>query len=304
MKNNITKSSKIDILIPCYNSAETIRRTLKSISFQSYSDYRVILVDNNSVDNSVEIFNNFNDERFECVCYDETTSLGGNFNRCLELVTSDYFCIMHCDDEYEIDYLSTMMRVMEDNKDIELAVCNANIINSISEKVFSLKNLIKRKSFFSKNIKYSGIGGVVWISDYNKIIAPSAFYRKSILSKIGQFNPQLKFTLDWEYYFRLLSMGGSILYVNNTLFNYRIHGNQQTAALIVSMEKYQEMYSLLTAMDSYISPKKQRKIWKYKYFIFTIAYDFMSDIIHMRIMQGFRKVRFCIKLFYKDKERV
>ena len=152
MKNMMPKGSKIDIFLPCYNSAKTIRRTLESIAFQSYQNYRVILVDNNSEDNSVEIFNSFNDERLECVRYEDTTSIGGNFNRCLQLVNSDYFCIMHCDDEYEINYLSTMIKVMENNKDVELAVCNANIINSMSKKVFSLKNLIKTKSFFSKNV--------------------------------------------------------------------------------------------------------------------------------------------------------
>ena len=56
MKNNIAENPRIDILIPCYNSAYTINRTLESISSQSYSNYRVVLVDNNSVDKSVEIY--------------------------------------------------------------------------------------------------------------------------------------------------------------------------------------------------------------------------------------------------------
>ena len=304
MKINIAKKPIIDIFLPCYNSAITIKKTLESILSQSYSNYRVILVDNNSTDNSVELFNSFDDGRFECVCFSETTSLGGNFNRCLDLVASDYFCIMHCDDEYEIDYLFSMIKVMENNNDVHLAVCNANIINSVSKKVFSLKNSIKKKPFFAKNVKYSGVEGVLWISDYNKMIAPSAFYRRSILSKAGQFNRQLKFTLDWDYYFRLLSKQGTILYVNKNLFNYRIHDNQQTAALIVSMEKYQEMFSLVTSINFYINSKKRRKIWKYKYFFLTIAYDFLIDIVHMKIMQGFRKVWFCVKLFNRDKERI
>ena len=304
MKNNIAENPRIDILIPCYNSAYTIKRTLESISSQSYSNYRVVLVDNNSVDKSVEIYLNFNDRRFECVRYKETVSLGANLNRCLEHVKSKYFCIMHTDDEYKADYLAVMVSAMESNQDVDLAVCNVNIINSRSKKIFSLKNLIKRSSLFSKNIKYSGVKGVIWISDYNKIIAPTAFYRKALISKIGQFNEQLKFTLDWEYYFRLFSAGGSILYLNNILFNYRMHDNQESAARIISMEKYQEMYSLLVAMNSYNNAKMKRKMLRYKYFIFTIIFDVMSDVVHMRIKQGFRKIKFCIKLFDNNKEKI
>ena len=304
MKNNIAKNPRIDILIPCYNSAYTIKRTLESISSQSYSNFRVVLVDNNSVDKSVEIYLNFNDRRFECVRYKETVSLGANLNRCLEHVKSKYFCIMHTDDAYKADYLAVMVSAMESNQDVELAVCNVNIINSKSKKIFSLKNLIKRSSLFSKNIKYSGDKGVIWISNYNKIIAPTAFYRKALISKVGQFNEQLKFTLDWEYYFRLFSAGGSILYLNNILFNYRLHDNQESAALIVSMEKYQEMHSLLVIMNSYTDTKMKRKILRYKYFIFTIIFDVMSDVVHMRIMQGFGKIKFCIKLFGNNMEKI
>ena len=304
MKKNIAENPRIDILIPCYNSAYTIKRTLESISSQSYSNYRVVLVDNNSVDKSVEIYLNFNDRRFECVRYKETVSLGANLNRCLEHVKSKYFCIMHTDDEYEADYLAVMVSAMEGNQDVDLAVCNINIINSRSKKIFSLKNLIKRSSLFSKNIKYSGVKGIIWISDYNKIIAPTAFYRKALISKIGQFNEQLKFTLDWEYYFRLFSAGGSILYLNNILFNYRLHDNQESAELIVSMEKYQEMYSLLVAINSYTDTKMKRKILRYKYFIFTIIFDVMSDVLHIRIMQGLGKIKFCIKLFGSHKEKI
>ena len=306
MKNNIAENPRIDILIPCYNSAYTIKRTLESISSQSYSNYRVVLVDNNSVDKSVEIYLNFNDRRFECVRYKETVSLGANLNRCLEHVKSKYFCIMHTDDEYKVDYLAVMVSAMESNQDVDMAVCNVNIINSRSKKIFSLKNLIKRSSLFSKNIKYSGVKGVIWISDYNKIPAPTCFRRSAgkLAGAKVQFNEQLKFTMDWEYYFRLFSAGGSILYLNNILFNYRLHDNQESAALIVSMEKYQEMYSLLVAMNSYTDAKMKRKILRYKYFIFTIIFDVMSDVVHMRIMQGFGKIKFCIKLFGNNKEKI
>ena len=96
--NTVTASKtrpKVDILLPCYNSAETIYRTLKSIQCQTFKNFRVVMIDNNSNDDSIDIFESFQDDRFECVRYYVTVSLGENFNRCLEYVEADYYCIMH-----------------------------------------------------------------------------------------------------------------------------------------------------------------------------------------------------------------
>ena len=92
--------------------------------------------------------------------------------------------------------------------------------------------------------------------------------------------------------------------LNNILFNYRLHDNQESAELIVSMEKYQEMHAFLVTINSYTDAKMKRKMLRYKYFIFTIIFDVMSDVVHMRIMQGIGKIKFCIKLFGKNKQKI
>lgn len=50
---------KISIIIPCYNIAEYIEETLRSIKEQTFSDYEVILIDDGSTDNTFQVIRNF-----------------------------------------------------------------------------------------------------------------------------------------------------------------------------------------------------------------------------------------------------
>ena len=132
VKENLLVVPKVDILMPCYNSAVTLERTIDSLLSQSFKNFRVILIDNNSMDDSVKIFESLGDERFEVKRYSDTVSLGANFNRCLEHVLADFYCIMHADDEYQPNYLSVMLASIEKNSKATLAFCNANIIDEAS----------------------------------------------------------------------------------------------------------------------------------------------------------------------------
>ena len=297
--NTVTASKtrpKVDILLPCYNSAETIYRTLKSIQCQTFKNFRVVMIDNNSNDDSIDIFESFQDDRFECVRYYVTVSLGENFNRCLEYVEADYYCIMHADDEYQNNYLEVMLTEMNACPGALLACCNANIIDESSKEKFSIKNIIKKKMSVSQDEGYAGYNGLAWISEYNKIIAPTVMYRRAAIDSVGKYNPDLKFTLDWEYYFRTLKSGAMILHVNKSLFKYRVHAKQQTAALVASMEKYHEMYALLTCFQSHISQNYEAvKLNTFRYFIYTLLADLISNVMSMQFSSALKKFRFLVQ---------
>lgn len=289
---------KVDVFLPCYNSSETIQRTIESIVVQSFDSFRVILVDNNSKDNSVALFESYNDERFVVKRHNESVSLGANFNRCLGYVEADYYCIMHTDDEYQPNYLASMFAEISSHPDVMLAFCNANIINEESKKVSSIKNRIKQRAVSFENVEYSGLEGLLWISEYNKVVAPSVMYNRKIIDVTGNFDPSLKFTLDWDYYYRTLKSSGSILRINKTLFNYRIHSKQQTAILIASMEKYHEMKSLLDNVHDYVTttysmPSKKR----YHFLKCTIMVDILVDIKSFKFNSASHKFLFMLGLF-------
>jgi glycosyltransferase involved in cell wall biosynthesis len=236
---------RVQIFIPCFNSRVTLLKAVESILAQTMKNYEVILVDNASSDDSNSVFLALDDDRFSVVRFEENVSLGANFNRCIELASAEFFCIMHADDEYDPNYLENMIYSLDHAPSVSIAFCNANIIDEDSRRRFSVKNEIKRRASKMTSTQYAGRKGILWLADYNKVIAPSVMFRTSSKNLFGTYRMDLKFTLDWDLYFRILQEGGKILHVSQTLFNYRVHKNQQTEALIASMDKYYEMRAIL-----------------------------------------------------------
>ena len=53
----------ISVIIPCYNAADTIVRTLESVEEQTFKDYEVVLIDDGSLDNTKNIVTNYIKEK-------------------------------------------------------------------------------------------------------------------------------------------------------------------------------------------------------------------------------------------------
>jgi len=292
--------SKVDILIPSLNSSKTIIKTLQSIKNQSFNDYRVVLVDNFSNDNTVDLFKSimtgFNSEiRMHTL----RVSAGENFNRCLNYVESEFFCIMHSDDEYTHDYLKEMLLIFNKFSDVEVAFCKAFIIDKSSNKIFSFKNFIKCLSLNNLKNPIHGFNGLIWNSSFDKIIAPTMFFKSSVIKNYGVFDTSYAGVLDWEYIFRLLKNGCKFYYINKYLFKYRLHNNQQTYHQTHSLIKYNEQIHLIDVMSDYLKINYcYQKKFNYFYLYLAIINDIFLDIIFLRINFLKSKTKFLIsKLF-------
>lgn len=91
---------KVSVLMGAYNCAETIAESLKSIQAQTFSDWEIIICDDGSTDNSVEIIKDFcqSDERIKFIFNDKNYGLSHTLNHCLEYATGEYCARMDGDD--------------------------------------------------------------------------------------------------------------------------------------------------------------------------------------------------------------
>jgi hypothetical protein len=206
---------------------------------------------------------------------------------------------MHADDEYHEDYLSEMINFLEANNDVSLLHCSSNIINFNSKKIFSFKNYFKNFSSPRKQLIFSGYSGLLWISKFNKIMAPSVIYRSVNFCNKLSFDSDLKYTLDWDFYFRSLLNGVKISKLNKSLLNYRVHSQQQSSKLSLSMEKYIEIASLLIKMKTYLNvPNKPHK--NHNFFLFfysTMIFDALSDLFLFKFSNFLNKIKFLFTIF-------
>lgn len=124
----------VTIGIPCYNVAKTLELSLKSVLAQSYTNFELIITDDGSTDDTIEIVKKFNDERIILISDQQNKGISYRLNQQIDLAHGDYFLRMDGDDimfpnrvkdqidflvnHPEIDVLSSQAVVIDENNNI------------------------------------------------------------------------------------------------------------------------------------------------------------------------------------------
>lgn len=96
----------ISVVIPLYNKAHTIVKTLNTVMCQTYNDFEVIIVNDGSTDNGVEVIKmNFSDRRIRII-NQENAGVGAARNRGAEEARGEWLAFLDGDDEWHPHYLS------------------------------------------------------------------------------------------------------------------------------------------------------------------------------------------------------
>lgn len=88
------------VVIPNYNSEKYILRLLESISDQTFVDFEIIIVDDISQDNSLELIKNYNDTRLKLFINDRKRYNGGTRNEGVKHAVGEYILFADCDDYF------------------------------------------------------------------------------------------------------------------------------------------------------------------------------------------------------------
>lgn len=104
---------KVSIVIPLYNKARYVRRTLDSIAAQTFSDFEVIVVDDGSTDESAAIVAAYADERFRLVSR-SNAGPGAARNTGIAEARGEFIAFLDADDEWLPGYLEESARLLDE----------------------------------------------------------------------------------------------------------------------------------------------------------------------------------------------
>ncbi len=116
MKNNY----RIDIILPVYNSEDFIVDTLRSVIHQTYKNWRLLIVDDNSTDGTSKLIldfidNNINKKKFFLIKNKKNKGQAFSRNLALKHCNSEYIAFIDSDDLWEKNKLKIQIKYMSDN---------------------------------------------------------------------------------------------------------------------------------------------------------------------------------------------
>ena len=114
--NKINKKNKkkalFSIIVPCYNAASTVERTLLSVSQQTFKDFEAIIINDGSEDLSIKIINKFisKDSRFKLINLAQNQGLSRARNLGLDYSSGKFICFLDSDDWWPSDKLEVFKK--------------------------------------------------------------------------------------------------------------------------------------------------------------------------------------------------
>ena len=244
----------VDVIIPSRNGGKLLAEAIESVLCQTMPRFRLVVVDNNSTDGTPELIRSFSDPRLEIIRHAVTHSLFENINFCLSVVRAPYFCLLHADDRLRPDYIECMVTALKAEPRALLAACQVMTIDGAGRDALNFKYRLKNRLFLSvRRVIGAGSFSSMVLRSFNFMVAPSLLYRREVLEKIGCFRDDMLFFSDLEYLDRGLWRGARYLIVPRILFEYRLHGEQETSSLTRNLFKYKETlkyFSELVEADS------------------------------------------------------
>lgn len=119
---------RVTVFMPVYNSSKYIKKSIQSILNQSYKDFELLIIDDGSTDNSLDVINSFNDERIKVFKNYENKGLPYTRNRGLNLASGEYIAIMDSDDIAMKNRLEKQVNFLDSNKDIQIVTSDEIIL--------------------------------------------------------------------------------------------------------------------------------------------------------------------------------
>lgn len=110
--------ARVVVLMPVYNAGCFLHRAIKSILGQSFKDFQLMIIDDASTDNSLEIIESFADPRIYCHRNDSNMGLARTLNRGMALADCEYLVRMDADDISLPRRLEWQVAFMDSDRDI------------------------------------------------------------------------------------------------------------------------------------------------------------------------------------------
>jgi glycosyltransferase involved in cell wall biosynthesis len=219
----------VSVCIPTYNGARYVERTIRSVLAQTWTDFELIVCDDGSTDDTLDVVDRIHDTRLRVVADGRRVGAGANFQRATSLAEGTYVKLLCQDDVLYPDCLARQVAALDAHADsgVVMVSCRRDIVDDDDRIIYRERG-------------WRGASGVVpgaralranVRAGTNLVGEPSAVLcSREAFAAAGGFDPEVAYMIDLEAWMRLLRRG-DLLYLPEALCTFRVSSHSWSAAL-------------------------------------------------------------------------
>lgn len=201
------------VIIPLYNKAPYVRKTVESVLGQTLGDYELIIIDNGSNDGSSEIVAEFTDPRVRIVRLEENVGVSNARNKGVSLSTSPYITFLDADDWWEPTFLEEMAGLIERHPNAGIYVTSYWMVKNSKKR---LAPIGVDDGFTEGEINYCTVYAKTLCMPLTSI---TVAIPRAVFDEAGGFKPHLKLGEDFDLWIRI-ALKHKVVFLNKPLSNY------------------------------------------------------------------------------------
>lgn len=215
----------VSVIMPTYNSSKYVKYSVLSVLNQTYNNIELIIIDDNSNDDTVKIIREMNSNLIRLLINDKNYGAGFSRNRGLRVARGSYIAFLDSDDIWKKNKIIKQLQIMKDSN----VPFSYTAISMIDEN----GNIIKKKRSIPIECNY-------YLLLRNTVIATSSVLIDR--NYYGDFDmPLRRGGQDYATWLKLLKDGSKAIGINEALTLYRVTNNSLSSNKLNSIRQVWEI---------------------------------------------------------------
>ena len=237
------KAAKVSIILPVYNAKEYIKDCIDSILAQTYQNFELIIGDDASTDNSIDICKQYDNPKIRIIKCEHNYIR--TCNTLLKFCNGDYIARMDADDIMLPNRIQKQVEILEKDKSLSLCCSNRLIIGTDERRDMWVENYVD--------------DFILRLFCGNFIPHSTVMIRTSFLRNLGiKYKSEYPYAEDYKMWSDIAMNGGTIYAIKEPLIKYRIHDSS------ISMQNMLKQKETATKIQNEIYNYLIEKVIPYK----------------------------------------
>ncbi len=238
----------VSVVIPAYNAGQYIGETIGSVLNQSYQEFEIIVVDDASTDNTLQVVREIavQDNRIKIIEFPHSGNPSVPRNKGVREAKGKYIAFLDADDIWVSSKLEEQLKLFRENNGIALVYSASLTFGDVTpfSPYYELLPLPGKESLIYNDLIYRG----------NTITCSSVLVTKAIIESAGYYDedPELKVE-DYDLWIRIAKIAG-IAFIPAIHVYYRIHTSQFSAD-----------WELKSSRTKYLAKKRNLPLPEYRF---------------------------------------